>query len=76
MQGFQLHLYFNQCVDKDECGGPTNPCGNNQCINTVGSFTCGCPRNTIKHVGSSLQNFTLFKLCHANQTGSLEVFMA
>ena len=42
--GFQLHLYFNQCVDKDECAEPDNPCGNSQCINTIGSYTCGCPR--------------------------------
>ena len=43
--GFELHLYFDQCVDKDECAGPDPPCGSSQCINTIGSFTCGCPRS-------------------------------
>lgn len=42
-EGFQLHLYFNQCVDKDECAEPNNPCGNSKCSNTIGSYNCGCP---------------------------------
>jgi len=42
-EGFQLHLYFNQCVDKDECNSRLNPCGNSKCTNTIGSYECGCP---------------------------------
>lgn len=40
-EGFLQHLYYNQCVDDNECA--KNPCGNNKCFNTVGSYRCGCP---------------------------------
>ena len=30
-------------MDKDECAGPDNPCGSSKCLNTIGSYTCGCP---------------------------------
>ena len=42
-EGFELHLYYNQCVDKNECEEAVNPCGNSKCTNTIGSYECGCP---------------------------------
>lgn len=40
-EGFVQHLYYNQCIDENECN--TSPCGDNTCINTIGSYKCGCP---------------------------------
>lgn len=39
--GFLQHLYYNTCVDENECN--QNPCGDSKCFNTVGSYRCGCP---------------------------------
>ena len=37
------HAYFNDCVDENECASGTSPCGGGNCINTLGSYRCGCP---------------------------------
>lgn len=39
--GFVQHLYYNQCIDENECNA--SPCGDSTCINTIGSYKCGCP---------------------------------
>lgn len=39
--GFVQHLYYNQCMDENECNG--SPCGDSTCINTIGGYKCGCP---------------------------------
>lgn len=37
-----LNLYYNHCVDDNEC--LNNPCGGSgTCFNTPGSYRCGCP---------------------------------
>lgn len=41
--GFVQHLYYNQCIDENECNN--SPCGDNTCVNTIGSYKCGCPDN-------------------------------
>lgn len=40
-EGFIQHLYYNQCIDENECNN--SPCGDSVCINTIGSYKCGCP---------------------------------
>ena len=37
----QNHTYISYRLDIDECIGGTHDCLH-RCINTVGSFTCGC----------------------------------
>ena len=37
----QNHAYISNHVDIDECSDGTHDCSQT-CINTVGSFTCGC----------------------------------
>ena len=32
-----------KCLDVNECGAGTNPCGVGQCSNTTGSYACVCP---------------------------------
>ena len=37
----QNHTYISNHVDNDDCSDGTHDCSQT-CINTVGSFTCGC----------------------------------
>lgn len=40
-EGYVQHYYYNQCIDENEC--LKSPCGDSaQCINTLGSYRCGC----------------------------------
>ena len=33
---------MNECTDIDECGMDIRFCGQLQCLNTVGTYNCGC----------------------------------
>jgi len=33
----------SQCVDIDECQGPSPPCSH-ECLNTPGAYKCACPK--------------------------------
>ncbi len=39
---------------QDECSMEPNPCGSSRCINTVGSYQCGCPAGYQFDMGLSI----------------------
>ena len=53
---YRTILYCHECIlevllcfaDIDECVMNQSPCGNNMCINNVGSFECICDSGYIK----------------------------
>lgn len=69
-EGYIRHPYFNQCLDDNECA--SNPCGEAGCINTLGSYQCGCPQGFQFDQGAQLclqvcffvqESIGLYKCC-------------
>ncbi|ONK61315.1 uncharacterized protein A4U43_C08F28570 [Asparagus officinalis] len=51
LSGFEGNPYIaNGCRDIDECAQDKNPCAVALCTNTLGSYSCHCPKGTFSRV--------------------------